>query len=317
MVLPSGAKVTFSAVPATSAAAMRISGLMSRRAIQALAIAGRPRLSIPGIVPEPDGMEPLPSHSRLKRQKPRPRLRVVTLLPSRSSFRAQRTGDSLRRKSYKLKLGVYDLRYHFPNDRFELRQSSSGMDPRLRSGGAGWQLHGRGKGNWVDTIGDQPAHRPSRTPPRHKAFRPTGTLRRPDGGRGSLAAACAHRTRKPARKLRSALRRSPQPDDDLGQRLDHRSLDRAASWTPDGRHRRAESPSATMVLSSDTAHDDDTIRIRYGTGDWPQAYKLPLYAEVMATCGGARASQLRRPHGETCPASRFPARARAGRNGAR
>ena len=38
----------------------------------------------------------------------------------------------------------------------------------------------------------------------------------------------------------------------------------------------------TMVLSSDTGHDDDTIRIRYGTGDWPQAYKLPLYAEVMA-----------------------------------
>ncbi len=38
----------------------------------------------------------------------------------------------------------------------------------------------------------------------------------------------------------------------------------------------------TMVLSTDAPHDDDTVRIRYGTGDWPQAYKLPLYAEVMA-----------------------------------
>lgn len=38
----------------------------------------------------------------------------------------------------------------------------------------------------------------------------------------------------------------------------------------------------TMVLSTDAAHDDDTVRIRYGTGDWPQTYKLPLYPEVMA-----------------------------------
>lgn len=38
----------------------------------------------------------------------------------------------------------------------------------------------------------------------------------------------------------------------------------------------------TMVLSAETAHDDDTVRIRYGAGDWPQALKVPLYPEVMA-----------------------------------
>ncbi|MGB3315260.1 MAG: LysR family transcriptional regulator [Albidovulum sp.] len=38
----------------------------------------------------------------------------------------------------------------------------------------------------------------------------------------------------------------------------------------------------TMVLSTDAPHDDDTVRIRYGTGDWPQTYKQPLFSEVMA-----------------------------------
>lgn len=38
----------------------------------------------------------------------------------------------------------------------------------------------------------------------------------------------------------------------------------------------------TMVLSTETPHDDDTVRIRYGSGDWPQAYKAPLYAELLA-----------------------------------
>lgn len=38
----------------------------------------------------------------------------------------------------------------------------------------------------------------------------------------------------------------------------------------------------TMVLSAETAHDDDTVRIRYGAGDWPHALKVPLYPEVMA-----------------------------------
>ncbi|WP_428642230.1 LysR family transcriptional regulator [Roseibium sp.] len=38
----------------------------------------------------------------------------------------------------------------------------------------------------------------------------------------------------------------------------------------------------TMVLSADLQQEDDTIRVRYGAGDWPGAYKFPLYSEVMA-----------------------------------
>jgi len=38
----------------------------------------------------------------------------------------------------------------------------------------------------------------------------------------------------------------------------------------------------TMVVSSDTSSDDDTIRIRYGSGDWSQAYKAPLYEECLS-----------------------------------
>lgn len=38
----------------------------------------------------------------------------------------------------------------------------------------------------------------------------------------------------------------------------------------------------TMVLASDTAQEDDMIRIRYGTGEWPVAFKTPLYNEEIA-----------------------------------
>ncbi|APG48047.1 LysR family transcriptional regulator [Phaeobacter porticola] len=38
----------------------------------------------------------------------------------------------------------------------------------------------------------------------------------------------------------------------------------------------------TMVLGSHDAPEDDVIRIRYGTGDWPHPYKLPLYPENIA-----------------------------------
>lgn len=38
----------------------------------------------------------------------------------------------------------------------------------------------------------------------------------------------------------------------------------------------------TMVLANDAALDDDTIRIRYGAGDWPLAFKAKLYNETMA-----------------------------------
>ncbi|WP_300517443.1 LysR family transcriptional regulator [Aliiroseovarius sp.] len=36
----------------------------------------------------------------------------------------------------------------------------------------------------------------------------------------------------------------------------------------------------TMVVSSDEAKDDTAIRVRYGSGDWPVAYKRPLYDEA-------------------------------------
>ncbi len=38
----------------------------------------------------------------------------------------------------------------------------------------------------------------------------------------------------------------------------------------------------TMVLSADTPQEDDAVRIRYGAGDWPVAYKSPLYGELIA-----------------------------------
>jgi len=38
----------------------------------------------------------------------------------------------------------------------------------------------------------------------------------------------------------------------------------------------------TMVLGTHDAQLDDVIRIRYGTGNWPHAYKIPLYSERIA-----------------------------------
>ncbi len=38
----------------------------------------------------------------------------------------------------------------------------------------------------------------------------------------------------------------------------------------------------TMVLGTQDVPLDDVIRIRYGVGDWPHAYKLPLYSERIA-----------------------------------
>ncbi|QDG77951.1 LysR family transcriptional regulator [Labrenzia sp. PHM005] len=38
----------------------------------------------------------------------------------------------------------------------------------------------------------------------------------------------------------------------------------------------------TMVLTEDGLQDDDIIRVRYGTGTWPVAYKVPLYKEILA-----------------------------------
>jgi len=35
----------------------------------------------------------------------------------------------------------------------------------------------------------------------------------------------------------------------------------------------------TMVLATDAPLEDDTIRIRYGSGDWPVTYKTQLYGE--------------------------------------
>jgi len=38
----------------------------------------------------------------------------------------------------------------------------------------------------------------------------------------------------------------------------------------------------TMVLSEDGGMDDDVIRVRYGNGVWPAAYKAQLYREVLS-----------------------------------
>lgn len=38
----------------------------------------------------------------------------------------------------------------------------------------------------------------------------------------------------------------------------------------------------TMVLASDTSTQDETIKVRYGSGNWPHHHKVPLYAEVIS-----------------------------------
>jgi LysR family glycine cleavage system transcriptional activator len=38
----------------------------------------------------------------------------------------------------------------------------------------------------------------------------------------------------------------------------------------------------TMVLEAQTKTGDDLIKIRYGTGDWPDFFKLPMYKEVIS-----------------------------------
>ncbi|ANG65176.1 LysR family transcriptional regulator [Marinobacterium aestuarii] len=38
----------------------------------------------------------------------------------------------------------------------------------------------------------------------------------------------------------------------------------------------------TMVLSTDSALQEDVLRIRYGTGDWPYHFKAPLFQEVIS-----------------------------------
>lgn len=35
----------------------------------------------------------------------------------------------------------------------------------------------------------------------------------------------------------------------------------------------------TLILSSDDTRQHDGIKVRYGTGDWPSAYKVPLFTE--------------------------------------
>ena len=38
----------------------------------------------------------------------------------------------------------------------------------------------------------------------------------------------------------------------------------------------------SMVLASDVTQQDDVIKVRYGSGDWPQHYKTPLYKETLS-----------------------------------
>ena len=38
----------------------------------------------------------------------------------------------------------------------------------------------------------------------------------------------------------------------------------------------------TMVLTSDSAQQDEVINIRYGSGDWPTRFKTPLYTESIS-----------------------------------
>lgn len=45
---------------------------------------------------------------------------------------------------------------------------------------------------------------------------------------------------------------------------------------------RAELSVRTLVLGAHDAPQDDVIRIRYGTGDWPHPYRARLYAEELA-----------------------------------
>lgn len=38
----------------------------------------------------------------------------------------------------------------------------------------------------------------------------------------------------------------------------------------------------TMVVEAQTKPEDETIKIRYGTGDWPDFFKLPIYRELIS-----------------------------------
>ncbi|WIY23869.1 LysR family transcriptional regulator [Parasedimentitalea psychrophila] len=51
----------------------------------------------------------------------------------------------------------------------------------------------------------------------------------------------------------------------------------------------------SMVLASDVTQQDDIIKVRYGGGDWPQHYKVPLYKEEISPVAAPGLLQTPKP----------------------
>lgn len=49
----------------------------------------------------------------------------------------------------------------------------------------------------------------------------------------------------------------------------------------------------TMILGGHSASEDDVVRIRYGTGDWPHPYKLKLFSERIAPVAAPELAKVR------------------------
>jgi LysR family glycine cleavage system transcriptional activator len=78
---------------------------------------------------------------------------------------------------------------------------------------------------------------------------------------------------------------------------------------------KAEISIQTMVVGAHDAPQNDVIRIRYGTGDWPHPYRARLYAEEICPGGGPVAGGPRRSIGQCCRASPAQVRDPAGMPG--
>jgi len=58
---------------------------------------------------------------------------------------------------------------------------------------------------------------------------------------------------------------------------------------------RAELSIRTLVVGAHDAPQDEVIRIRYGTGDWPHPYRTRLYAEEIAPVAAPALARLTHP----------------------
>lgn len=155
------------------------------------------------------------------------------------------------------------------------------MDPRFRSGGAAWQFYRRRRRRWTDAGSSQSADRTAGETTWHPLFhRQARAISLTVEGEAWLP----H-----VRLALEGLRDSTEAVFGTG----HRRLTLSASQTiidlwllPRlGRLQtltKAEISIQSMVIGTHDAPQDDVIRIRYGTGDWPHTYRARLYAEEIS-----------------------------------